>query len=66
MQDSLIGAMRELVDQNKLSSAHVTFPSRDEWKEMGEKGFLGRTGIQVNILHHNYINFMCNTRMNRP
>jgi len=59
---SLIEAIQTMCDSRGISSAHVTFPAKTEWKMMGEAGFLQRTGIQV---HYEYISLSSFSRRNR-
>ena len=43
---ALIEAGQRLCDQNRLSSLHVTFPTEEEWRWMGEAGWLLRQDQQ--------------------
>lgn len=43
---ALIDAACRVCDQNKLSSLHITFPTEDEWREMGDDGLLLRQDQQ--------------------
>ena len=40
--------------QFKVSSLHVTFPTEEQWKKMGDAGFLQRVGMQYHWLNHDY------------
>ncbi len=54
---ALVGAARKLCDQNRLSSLHVTFPLEDEWRMMGEAGWLLRQDQQFWWENESYNNF---------
>ena len=54
---ALASAIAQLVDQNELSSAHITFLPRDEWEALGELGFLQRTDQQFHWLNDGYDTF---------
>ena len=43
---ALAQAAVSVCDQNKLSSLHVTFPTEDEWRLLGDAGFLLRQDQQ--------------------
>lgn len=55
--DGLLRSMQELAHQFKVSSLHVTFPTEEEWKKMGDVGFLQRVGMQYHWLNHGYKSF---------
>src|SRR5258708_22942561 len=55
--DALIAAMVELARRQKVSSLHVTFPTRGEWERFGAAGFLQRTGQQFHWENHGYAGF---------
>jgi uncharacterized protein len=55
--DTLIGAMIELARRHKVSSLHVTFPTRGEWERLGAAGFLQRIGQQFHWENHCYGTF---------
>ncbi len=42
----LTGAMIQLAEKLKVSSVHVTFPTKSEWEHLGRLGMLTRTGSQ--------------------
>jgi predicted N-acyltransferase len=55
--DTLIAGMIELARRHKVSSLHVTFPTRDEWERLGAAGFLQRIGQQFHWENHDYGSF---------
>ncbi len=55
--DALIAAMIELARRHKVSSLHVTFPTRREWERFGEAGFLLRMGQQFHWENDGYGSF---------
>jgi uncharacterized protein len=55
--DALIAAMLELAKRHKVSSLHVTFPTRGEWERFGEAGFLQRMGQQFHWENAGYGSF---------
>lgn len=55
--DGLLKSMQELARQFKVSSLHVTFPTEEEWKRMGDLGFLQRVGMQYHWLNDGYESF---------
>jgi predicted N-acyltransferase len=55
--DALIAAMVELARRHKVSSLHVTFPTKGEWERFGAAGFLQRTGQQFHWENHGYASF---------
>ena len=54
---TLAGAMAELARQLKISSAHITFPTRAEWDLLGELGLLQRRGLQYRWDNRGYASF---------
>ena len=54
---SLIEALEGLAARNKISSVHVTFPSEDEWRALGEARWLQRTGQQFHWENRGYADF---------
>ncbi|MCO5587035.1 hypothetical protein L7F22_040980 [Adiantum nelumboides] len=52
--NGLLRALQELAHQFKVSSLHVTFPTEEEWKMMGDLGFLQRVGMQYHWLNDGY------------
>jgi uncharacterized protein len=55
--DTLIAAMIELARRHKVSSLHVTFPTRGEWERLGGAGFLQRVGQQFHWHNEGYGSF---------
>jgi len=54
---ALARGMVELCSKYGLSSAHVTFPTKEDWELMGRQGFLLRTGIQYHWRNEGYQSF---------
>ena len=54
---ALIAGMLELARQTQVSSLHVTFPTEAEWRDLGEAGFLRRTGLQYHWENRGYGSF---------
>ena len=57
IQNALIDAMTQIAQQLNLSSIHVNFSKKDEWKLISEKGFLQRQGQQFHWENKGYKNF---------
>ncbi|WP_395022801.1 GNAT family N-acetyltransferase [Dongia sp.] len=57
VREALIGALRSVAEQSKLSSLHVTFCTEDEAAAMGEAGFLHRIGVQYHFNNPGYGSF---------
>jgi predicted N-acyltransferase len=55
--EALIAAMLELARRHKVSSLHVTFPTREQWQRFGEAGFLQRLGRQFHWENAGYADF---------
>ena len=53
----LIAALIEVAQRRKVSSLHVTFPTRAEWEQLGEAGFLQRMGRQFHWENAGYATF---------
>ena len=53
----LIAGLRQLVDDNGLSSAHVLFPTADEARELAAAGWLLREGVQFHWRNRGYADF---------
>ena len=56
-RDGLAEALVEITTTNDLSSAHVTFLGEDEWRALGERGFLQRTDQQFHWQNAGYAGF---------
>ena len=54
---ALADAMAALCADNGLSSAHVTFPTEDDWRVFERAGWLLRTGQQYHWLNEGYASF---------
>jgi uncharacterized protein len=54
---ALAAGLKELCRLQGASSAHVTFPTEDEWTLLGECGFLQRTGRQFHWENPGYATF---------
>jgi uncharacterized protein len=54
---ALIAAMIELARRQGASSAHATFPTKEEWERFGSAGFLLRTGQQFHWENRGYRSF---------
>jgi uncharacterized protein len=55
--DALVSGMVELARRHKVSSVHVTFPTRGEWERLAAAGFLQRTGQQFHWENAGYASF---------
>ncbi|MEK9679576.1 MAG: GNAT family N-acetyltransferase, partial [Rhodospirillaceae bacterium] len=53
----LIAAMIELSRQHNVSSLHITFPPEDQWRRLGDAGFLQRTSKQFHWENRGYETF---------
>ncbi|MGB0504803.1 MAG: GNAT family N-acetyltransferase [Pikeienuella sp.] len=54
---ALIEGMSRLAEANKLSSAHITFCTKDEWDRGGDVGLLQRQDQQFHWENNNYADF---------
>ena len=54
---TLIAALIEVARAHKVSSLHVTFPTRGEWEQLGAAGFLQRSGQQYHWENRGYASF---------
>ena len=54
---ALAEAMMTLAGRLGVSSLHVTFPTKDEWRRFGELGMLLRKGQQFHWENRNYADF---------
>jgi len=50
-------ALAQIATQSDLSSVHVNFTSEDEWRVLGDLGYLQRTGVQYHWDNHGYGSF---------
>lgn len=53
----LAHAASQLAARHELSSLHITFPTKQEWDELGALGFLKRKDQQFHWLNRNYETF---------
>jgi predicted N-acyltransferase len=53
----LVAAMVEIAKRSKVSSLHVTFPTKAEYERLGEAGFLLRLGQQFHWENQGYKSF---------
>jgi len=54
---TLIAALIEVARAHKVSSLHVTFPTSEEWEQLGAAGFLQRAGRQFHWENGGYRTF---------
>ena len=57
LKQALGGAMVQLAERMDISSIHVTFSSKEEWKMLTDVGFLQRIGQQFHWYNNGYANF---------
>ena len=57
LKQALGGAMVQLAERMDVSSIHVTFSSKEEWKMLTDVGFLQRIGQQFHWYNNGYVNF---------
>jgi uncharacterized protein len=57
VKGALARALRAVADELKVSSAHMTFNTQEEWEMMGPEGYLQRTGIQYHWKNRGYTSF---------
>ena len=56
--DALVGgALEQVADRYGVSSAHVTFPHREDWDRLGDAGWLRRLGVQYHWHNRGYGSF---------
>jgi hypothetical protein len=55
--DTLTAALAEVARVHKVSSLHVTFPTREDWERLGAAGFLQRSGQQYHWENRGYATF---------
>ncbi len=56
-RDLLVAALLEVARRHGVSSFHVTFAPEDEWRALGEAGFLQRLGQQFHWHNRGYRDF---------
>lgn len=57
VRETLATALIEVARRHEVSSLHVTFPAREEWTALGERGFLQRLGLQYHFANPGYGDF---------
>jgi predicted N-acyltransferase len=57
LKQALGGAMVQLADRMDVSSIHVTFTRKEEWKLLTDVGFLQRIGQQFHWYNNDYATF---------
>src|SRR5262249_41721910 len=57
VRGGLADALAEITKANELSSAHVTFLTEQEWRALGQRGFLQRTDQQFHWENQGYATF---------
>jgi uncharacterized protein len=57
VRGALADALVEITTASELSSAHVTFLTKDEWQTLGERNFLRRTDQQFHWKNAGYDSF---------
>ena len=53
----LADAALALAEKRRASSVHITFPTEAEWTELGEAGWIRRTGLQYHWTNEGYASF---------
>ena len=54
---ALLQGLRAVARKAGASSIHITFPTREEWRALGEDGLLQRTGQQFHFFNRGYRTF---------
>jgi predicted N-acyltransferase len=54
---ALVQGLVEVTNRNRLSSAHATFLTESEWRDLGSRGFLQRTDQQFHWRNEGYGSF---------
>jgi predicted N-acyltransferase len=57
VRGALTDALIEITRASELSSAHVTFLTEEEWRRLGDRGFLRRNDQQFHWLNSGYQSF---------
>jgi len=57
LREVLVNTLREITEQSRFSSLHVTFCREDELAPMAEAGFIHRIGVQYHWANHDYGSF---------
>lgn len=53
----IIHSLKEIIESNNLSSAHILFPHKDEIELLHEENFLIRDAVQFHWQNQNYVDF---------
>lgn len=57
IETALARGVKSVADAYDLSSAHVTFSTRQEWSSLAQEGFLKRVGLQYHWYNEGYATF---------
>ncbi|MDP6954093.1 MAG: GNAT family N-acetyltransferase, partial [Alphaproteobacteria bacterium] len=57
LRDMVLRAAVQMTAQLKASSLHITYPTEEEWQQMGEAGLLLRTGEQFHWRNQSFGDF---------
>ena len=57
VRDNLIAGAMEVARRLDVSTLHINFPTEAEWKRLGERGMLQRTGEQFHWYNNGYGDF---------
>ena len=57
LQRAILSGLVQLAERLKISSFHITFPSKQEWQLCGELGLLQRTDRQFHWINDEFKNF---------
>ncbi|MFQ5972260.1 MAG: GNAT family N-acetyltransferase [Alphaproteobacteria bacterium] len=57
LRRAVIGALETMTERLGVSSLHVTFPTEDEWRELGRCGWIQRLGQQFHWYNRGYESF---------
>lgn len=57
IRTAMLAAVKQICDQNQLSSVHIIFTNESQWNEMGDHGFLLRKDKQFWWENSRYANF---------
>ena len=56
-RNALITGLMEVAKRTRVSSLHITFPTEEEWKMLGEAGLMQRVGQQFHWHNRGYSTF---------
>jgi hypothetical protein len=57
LREAMVGTLRQIAEQSRFSSLHVTFCPEEEIPAMAEAGFLHRIGVQYHWANDGYDSF---------